>query len=407
MIVPPPPYRMSLSHPVRLSSLAPLFVQWGALMVFMTGLSACKIAGGSGLTRYETTVPLQVEGNLPFVTVVIDGKPAEFLLDTGASDCVISPEMSQRLGLYVSQRKALVKSAAGDRVPIPMALLPAMQIGKAEFHHVPVFVYDLQKIRGHFPRLEGVVGFSIFRDATLTLNYPDKSLTITPGSTLRSRDPACIPMHSLTGVPRVPLRGGSKTVQLDVDSGSTGGIEVDPARLGLPTDAPTQPGGLSASIGRSYRTGLARIVGTLFLGAVEMADPIVEVTNGDFRVGGEVLQNTILTLDQPSQLARVALGKKGLLPFLAKPRKLVSPSRIGTGIGFGKGWVVVDVVPNSPAHQAGIRVGDHCIAVEGRPTAGLQADYQSLLQSSPALSYRFQRGPLTYEATVPVMLQVR
>ena len=377
------------------------------LGVVLLGLSSCALTDRSGLAQYETRVPLRVDGNLPFVKVVIAGKSRDFLVDSGASDCVISPEMARELGLNVSREKAMVKSAAGDRVPIPMALLPALQIGKAEFHNVPVFVYDLNSIRGHFPGLEGVIGFSIFRDATVTFDYPGKSLTITPGPTLQRDDPSCVPMTTRTGVPRIALRGSGHEVPLDIDTGSTGGIEINPEKLGMRTDAPTQPGGLSASIGRSYRTGMTRVVGTLYLGSVEIADPIVEVTDGDFRIGGEVLQNTILSLDQPSQLARVTFGKTSFLPFLNKPRKLVSPSRIGTGIGFGRGWVVVDVVPDSPAHRAGVRVGDRCILVEGQPTERLADSYQQLLQCRHALSYRFQRGSTTFDTVVPVMLQVR
>ena len=377
------------------------------LGVALLGLSSCALTGRTGLAQYETRVPLRIEGNLPFVKVLIAGKSRDFLVDSGASDCVISPEMASEMGLYVSREKAMVKSAAGDRVPIPMALLPALQIGKAEFHNVPVFVYDLNSIRGHFPGLEGVIGFSIFREATVTFDYPGNSLTITPGSTLQRNDPSCVPMTTRTGVPRIPLRGSGHEVPLDIDTGSTGGIEINPGKLGMRTDAPTQAGGLSASIGRSYRTGVTRVVGTLYLGSVEIADPIVEVTAGDFRVGGEVLQNTILSLDQPSQLARVAFGKSSFLPFLNKPRKLVSPSRIGTGIGFGRSWVVVDVVPLSPAHKAGVRVGDRCISIEGRSTEDLADSYQHLLQTKRALSYRFQRGSTLFDAVVPVMLQVR
>ena len=384
-----------------------LFWIRGTLGVSLLGLSSCALTDRGGSSQYETRVAMRVDGNLPFVNVSIAGKSRDFLVDSGASDCVISPEMASELGLSVSREKAMVKSAAGDRVPIPMALLPSMQIGKAEFHNVPVFVYDLNSIRGHFPGLEGVVGFSIFRDATVTFDYPGKSLTITPGPTLQSKDPSCVPMTTRTGVPRIPLRGRGHEVPLDVDTGSTGGIEINPGKLGMRTNAPTQPGGLSASIGQSYRTGVTRVVGSLYLGSVEIADPIVEVTNGDFRVGGEVLQNTILSLDQPAKLARVSFGKTSLLPFLNKPRKLVSPSRIGTGIGFGRGWVVVDVVPDSPAHQAGVKVGDLCVSVEGRSTEGLADSYQQLLQSKHALSYRFQRGSTTFDAVLPVMLQVR
>lgn len=381
-------------------------LQWGLALVVACGLTSCAKFSGPALSDFATQVPMPVKGNLPFVSVQIGGKTARFLVDSGASDCVISPEMARSMGLYVSREKAMVKTAAGDRVPIPMTILPSLAIGQAEFKRVPAFVYDFGKLRGMVGAMDGVVGYSLFRDATLTLDYTRGQLTITPGPLLRPGQPGIIPLKSESGVPRVPVTGGPRPIWVDVDSGSTGGLEIDPVREGLTTLGPTRPGGLSKSIGKTYRTGMARVVGSLYLGDVEMADPIVEVTTGDYRVGGEVLQNTMISFDQTSSLAQVTFGKSksfGLEPR----RKLISPSRIGTGIGFDSRWIVQDVVPGSPAQKAGVRMGDRCIQVQGVPVENFHDDYHSLLQTNQAIAYTFQRGAKSFSVKVPVVLQVQ
>ncbi len=401
---------ISISFPVPLLR-AVLRSAWqkGWALIGVASLVSCAgLSTVPSLKSGGTHVGLRLEDGLPFVKVKIAGQSYDFLLDTGASDCVISPEMAAQWKLAVSSQKAMVKSAAGDHVPIPMCVLPELAIGSAAFTNVPTFVYDFTKIRGKFTNMAGVIGYSIFEDATLTVDYPRRQLRIEPGSTLPAQGPGVVPMSLGSGVPRIPLKGGTKERLVDIDSGSTGGLEIDPRVFGLPTDAPTRPGSLSNSIGATYRTGMARLEGSVWLGAVELASPIVEVTEGDFRVGGEVLCHTVLCLDQPGQRARLTLGKDSLLGLMpAKMQKLVSPSRIGTGIGFDDRWVVRDVVPGSPGARAGVQIGDHCLSVQGQPTSKLEDGYFKLLQTCLELEYCFQRGARTVNLTVPVTLQVR
>ncbi len=376
-------------------------------LLVLLGLVSCAGISPSQLSGGGTQVGMRLEGNLPFVKVQIAGHTYDFLLDTGASDCVISPEMAAKLQIPVSRQKAMVKSAAGDHVAIPMSILPQIVIGGADFRSVPTFVYDFSRIRGNFTNMAGVVGIGMFRDATITLDYPGKIFRIEPGSRVRSSDPGAVALHSASGVPKVPLKGGPKEQFIDVDSGSTGGLEINPSKFGLSTEAPPRPGSLSTSIGSTYRTGMARVQGTVWLGAVELSNPIVEVTKGDFRVGGEVLTNTVLKLDQPGQLASINFGKSKLFGLFSSQQKLVSPSRIGTGIGFDDSWLVRDIVPGSPGAKAGVRVGDRCVSVQGQATHNLQDRYFAMLQQNSEISYRFQRGSRTLDITVPVLLQVR
>jgi hypothetical protein len=399
-----------LSSPDSGPHLSPRLASLGLrllLVLGMAGLVSCAGLQLPNLTGNGSRVPMRLEGNLPFVQVIVSGQRYDFLLDTGASDCVISPQMAAGLRLPVSKQKAMVKSAAGDHVAIPMTLLPQLSIGNAEFRNVPTFVYDFSRIRGNFTNMSGVIGIGIFRDASISLDYPGKMLSITPGSMIRSNEAGVVPLRMASGVPRVPLRGGPKELFIDVDSGSTGGLEINPSKFGLATEAPPKPGGLSTSIGSTYRTGMARVDGRLWLGSVELASPIVEVTSGDFRVGGEVLTNTILTLDQPAQLAQITFGKSRFFGFGANRQQLVSPSRIGTGIGFDDTWHVRDIVPGSPGAKAGVKVGDRCISVEGEDPHVLKDRYYSLLQRKFELSYRFQRGARTLDVVVPVAMQVR
>ncbi len=377
------------------------------LFAALLALSALGCATSRpSLPTNSTRVPMRLFGNLPFVKVEIAGRQHEFLLDTGASDCVVTPDLARSLGLPISREKVMVKSAAGDHVPIPLTVLPAMRIGASEFRNVACFVHDCSNIRQTFSNLEGVVGFNIFSKALLTLDYPRREVVISPWVPLQRGEPDSVEMRMGSGVPQIPVRSARRAMFVDVDSGSTGGMEIDPYRLGVGTTAAPQPGGLSTSISKTYRTGMARVAGPLFIGRVELDSPIVEVTRGEPRIGGEILQNLILTFDQPSRLAHISFGTRKLLGMGAS-HKLVSPSRVGTGVGFDRNWNVHDIVPGSAAARAGIRTGDQCVLIMGRPAVEWEGSYSDLLATAQFIDYRFFRKGRSYDVRVPVLTQVQ
>lgn len=379
----------------------------GACLLSVTLFSACVNTGRYSLPGQSVHVPVRLVSNLPFAQVRLEGRPYTFLVDTGASDCVVTPSLARQLGLTISREKALVKSAAGDHVLLPTTTIPSLQIGEAEFRNFPAFIYDCKEFRGMLSGMDGVIGFSLFRDSLLTLDYPRQQLVISPWKPLSATGQNIVAMETHSGVPRLPLMGGGHTLFIDIDSGSTGGLELNLQKFPMPVTAPPRPGALSTSISGTYRAGMARLSQPVFLGPVQLDQPIVEVSRGDSRVGGEVLRNLVITFDQRSKLARLSFGKMEQLMFFKADRRLVSPSRIGTGIGFDSDWVVRDVVPGSPAAQKGIRAGDRCLTIQGRPAAAWEGTYADLLRESSLVNYTFSRQGRHFEASIPVVLQVR
>jgi hypothetical protein len=366
-------------------------------------LASCVNTGRPNLPAGSEKLPMHLTGNLPFVNVEMPGQRYQFLLDTGASDCVVTPEIVRRYGLPVSKEKVSVRSASGDYTGIPVTVVPEIRLGDVLYTNVPALVYDCSKFRRTVERMDGVIGFGLFEKQLLTLDYPRRQVIISPWAQLKDADPGVVPMGIVHGVPQVPLSSARKSVMIDVDSGSTSGLEINPASLGVGTKAPPRSGHMSMSISRSYRNDVARIDGTLLLGKVPMDSPVVEVTRGDQRVGGEVLTNLLLTFDQRSRRMVVSFGRLEGVGMFKIARRLTSTSRAGTGVGFDRQWTVSDVLPQSPAAAAGVKTGDKCVTINHQPVEKWSGSYSELLTPGEEIHYQMLRGGRMYEVILPVV----
>jgi clan AA aspartic protease (TIGR02281 family) len=256
-----------------------------------------------------TRVAFNLRGNLPFVPVTINGSRHEFLFDTGASDCVVTPQMARRLGLRVSSQKVEVRTASGDTVGLRTTVIPRLEFGGMVFENASALVHDLEAPRRFLPQMEGVVGFGLLRPFRLTLDYPNRQLAVGPGRALRRGDPSVAPLRVRMGVPQAPLVAGQMVTYADVDTGSNGGLEMRLSSLGGESHGPLRQAGLSYSISKVYRSYTTQLGGPVAVGSLRLENPKIEVTESDQRIGGAVLRDMVVTFDEPSQLMALSWGR--------------------------------------------------------------------------------------------------
>jgi clan AA aspartic protease (TIGR02281 family) len=89
-----------------------------------------------------------------------------FLLDTGASYTMISPELAKRLGLNEQKpSKTMTIVTANGQVDVPMYRLKTLKLGHLTAHNVDVLVQPLDKSLG----FEGLLGMNALKDFSWTL----------------------------------------------------------------------------------------------------------------------------------------------------------------------------------------------------------------------------------------------
>ena len=100
-------------------------------------------------------VPLRGDGTSWTVQATINGRTdALFLLDTGASYCVVAPSLARELALAPTGSFATVLTANGA-VRAPVVRLRTLQLGDMRAHDVQAIVHDAVG-----PQIDGVLGLN-------------------------------------------------------------------------------------------------------------------------------------------------------------------------------------------------------------------------------------------------------
>ena len=120
----------------------------GALLVAMP--LAADWAGG-----LQREVPLDGNGNTWLVHATVNGSMnGLFLLDTGASYCVLAPTAARRLGVKASGESVEIRTANGV-VRAPVIELATVDVGGNRARQVRAIVHPAVA-----PPLDGIIGLS-------------------------------------------------------------------------------------------------------------------------------------------------------------------------------------------------------------------------------------------------------
>ena len=199
----------------------------------------------------EIAIPFAVTDPLPIVQLVVGGRQAEFLIDTGGPDIMVSADLAQQLGLQVQAAGEGV-FAGGARAAIQRNLVPELEIGGIKIANVPAGVRPGPGlgIPGH--KIDGIIGTGLLMHFLSTLDYCQGRLVLRPRSASAAFERAAaganvLPMWLVSDhfvFARAHLKGGSEGAFL-IDTGLAGGgvsankatldeagVVIDPSRAG-------------------------------------------------------------------------------------------------------------------------------------------------------------------------------
>jgi hypothetical protein len=125
----------------------------------------------------RTSVPVKVAGNIVVVDANVNETPAALLVDTGASNSVLSPALAQRLGITVpiGAPMRVLHVAGGGTISVPFVRLKSLTVGAATVEDLDVGVYDIVP----FSRtLDGVLGTDFLRHFRVAIDHHARRLTL-------------------------------------------------------------------------------------------------------------------------------------------------------------------------------------------------------------------------------------
>lgn len=382
-----------------------------ALSAALTLFAGCAFApkrrppepGRTTLASPLVILPAQMVGNYLLLEAKWDRQgPYRFLIDTGSSVTLVTPALAQRYPgrepFSPAATRVRVTGADGSVKELPRGSLRRIELGEAKFEDVEVLVYDCAPLSAHLGvKIDGVLGFPLFRETVLTLDYPGARVILQAASDRPLLPGSIVAFDDSRKTPVVPVKIGDRTVVALIDSGSDAVFSLNP--LGLEPRFASGPaeGGTIGTLGGERRRRVGRLADSLAIGEHVFHEPVVDLTDELSAVGGGMLRNFSVSFDQ----------KRDRVIFFRDERAPIRPTAVrSAGVSFTKTpayWRISGVVPRSPAEIAGVQAGDLVTRIDGEPVAQWDLRrYEKLVTTAQEIVFTFLNGTVESEKRVAV-----
>lgn len=278
--------------------------------------------------RAPTDLPLSTSAPFPLTACQADDETTACIVDTGASQTVVSRALADRLGLDRTRASFPVGSASGQVTQAQLAVLPQLGAGGLEVRRLPVLVMDM-------PELDRI-GISLivspqqaFRGLTARIDLGRRRLVLSKGPAPKAAGGVCVP-YVLAGFDlAVQARiGDGPAAWFGLDTGMEGAYSVASSYVGAGRAAGhLEVAGTSARQVRRAAEAQPVRVGALELrpaGSFVVADaPIDRVLPLAGSLGNGLWANGAVTLDTVSRLVTIEpeAAPAAPLPERAEPRR--------------------------------------------------------------------------------------
>jgi Aspartyl protease len=275
------------------------------ITVVAIGLLVTSVVRVAAQDGSVATAPLQMRGLMPVVEVRLNGQgPFFFMIDTGAGmQADIDTSVAQRLKLPLSGRAINGDPSGQNDREVATSTIASLAIGKAAFRNVTAIVRP-QRLTKDYPDIDGILGFALFSDYLLTLDYPAMQMRLARGDLPAANNADIVNFELENRIPVIELAIGRVRVPAHVDSGNfVAGFllpEEIVEQLQLQSAAITVGG--ARSVTNRIQLKQVQLSETIRLGRFEYPQPTIAFpAPADSNIGFNVLRDFVLTFDQKNQ----------------------------------------------------------------------------------------------------------
>lgn len=333
-------------------------------------------------------VPMHLfQGVRATVQVMIDGKgPFTLGVETGTHMVIAFPALASALG-----RTGDLRFTADS-----------VRLGAAVWRDQPFIVRP-----SVLPGIDGLLGLPFFSDVLLTLDYPLQRVRVSRDTLPPADGRTRLRLTRSGGFLAVSTTLGEQDVTGIIDTQSALALSVVPGRLNNPSwSVPlTAVGRAAVGGGAPVDVRAGRLARAFRLGAYSTEQPVVhefplpEGLPQFLTIGAPFLSLFRLTIDQRRHVSQWDAPAE-LLPRLSGVRA------VGIGLAPGTPGVatVAALVPDGSGAEAGLRVGDTIVSIDGQPASNFVGPGQlwSLLQSERSVNFVVRRD---VDLTLPVRVR--
>lgn len=349
----------------------PNFVRAITLFVLVLCIAACSRLPNPKIPQFQagnvTAVPMQLLytgdlGGLPAVPVMIEGRKTWWLVDTGSSHNLVSPQLAKTLRLPTAASSE-VSTIAGKQMT-GYYRLPTMQIGVVELKNQSAAALDLGLVSAADGLvIDGVLGMPALNRLIVSLDFGRHTAIFSQYVPNYQQPHGVIPFRLQGGVPVAALTVlGGRTGEFILDTGNAGGLVMFPNYAQRDYRSSSMAFIEIEDLGGRVPTGLA-LLSNLNMGSWHTSRVPVSLpmrTHGFHHLAGSIgngiFTGQTLTFDFPSQHLLLSASRDtdalpGQFGFLLAANNMIEV-----------------VLPNSPAAHMGMQVGDSILEVNGQNT---------------------------------------
>jgi hypothetical protein len=338
-----------------------------------------------------TKIPFELVSNHIYLKAKVNHSPSlSFLLDTGAGANCLDLSLAEELGIQAVGRveaKGVGGSADASFLKVDSIIvgdLTLLDQNLASIQLSPLGKFDGEEI-------DGILGYDFLNRFVVQIDYANQMLTIwEPDSFNYSGPGEKIPILIETNTPLVTAKiDGEKVADFRIDTGSRSSLDLHAPfvrehqflkKYPKYVDAPSGfgvGGATKGVIGRIESIQIGNFIIPKPITGFSLADQgAFATTKSAGNIGGGILKRFTVIFDYPHD--QMILEKNENFDF---PDKY---SMSGILLVKEKGKIkVYDVLKNSPAEKAKIKVGDQIVAIDDSP-----ATNYSLQQIRDLLSHK-------------------
>jgi hypothetical protein len=276
------------------------------LLFLILSFVACPGIRAQAKTSVE--LPMKMRGLMPAVEVMVNGKgPFLFAIDTGGQgQARLDSTLVEKLGLKpTGEARASDGSGTNARV-LPTFEVDSIDIGGIKFNKLTALSRSYNAPDAPV-KIDGILGFGLFVDHLLTLDYPGRKVKISTGVISKSDGQNIIEFDNSRGIVVVDLTVGKQTIKAHLDSGNMNGGFMLPTDLveKSPLLSEAVVVGRAKTISSEVEIKQVKMKDTIKLGTLEFKEPTVNFPSfGSANIGGKVLNELVLTFDQKNKLIK-------------------------------------------------------------------------------------------------------
>ncbi|MGH6985670.1 MAG: PDZ domain-containing protein [Caulobacteraceae bacterium] len=347
-----------------------------------------RFAGGGE----RTTVPFQLLNNHIYAEVKVDGKgPFLFIFDTGGQE-ILMPATAKALAQGISG-DAAGRGAGEGTVSVGFTRVRSIRIGDLELGPETVVVEPFETRAVDGVDEGGMIGFGTFRRLVTRIDYGRHTLTFIEPAHFDPRGAGTpIPFAFYNTIPQVEGAFESLEGKFDIDTGSRTSIDITTPFVRAHDLIARHPKGVLVvdgwGVGGPSRDFVTR-GGRLRLGSVTVPSVVAGLStqragaftdpNYEGNVGAGILKRFVVTFDYGHRIMY-------LKPIAGPLVDVGTFDRSGMWINeVGDGVEVMSLSVAGPADRAGLKVGDHIVAIDGERTTQVSlSDLRRKLRDDPA-----------------------